>query len=129
MENLRPSPSIWVVGRRPNGQQITYVAALISTFESASKFEGANESSAQAVMSTNVVALSYQTFSIAYLLVDYAFGTAIRIAYGDRDGGDKDGRDGARSAVRSGGCRAAKTTPSHKTCALRVLQHPLRPAN
>ena len=51
-------------------------------------------------MSTNVVALSYRTFSLVYLLVDYAFRDAIRIAYGDRDGGDKDGCDGTRSAVR-----------------------------
>ena len=41
----------------------------------------------------------------------YAFGAAIRIAYCDRDGGDKDGRDDARSAVKSGGCYAAKTNP------------------
>ena len=50
------------------------MAALVSTFESASRFEGANESSVQATMSTNAVALSYRTFSLAYLLVDYAFG-------------------------------------------------------
>ena len=37
----------------------------------------------------------------------YAFVTAIRIAYGNRDGGDEDGRDGTRSAVKSGGCCAA----------------------
>ena len=35
--------------------------------------------------------------------MDYAFVAAIRIVYGDRDGGDEDGRDGARSAVKSGG--------------------------
>ena len=74
------------------------------------------------------MALSYRIFSLVHLLVDYAFGAAIRIAYGDHNGGDEDGRDGARSAVKSGGCCAAKTTPPHKTCALRVLQHPLRPA-
>ena len=61
--------------------------------------------------------------------MDYVFGAAIDIAYGDSDGGDKDGRDGARSTVRSGDFCAAKTTRPHKTCALRVLQHPLRPAN
>ena len=43
------------------------------------------------------------------------------------DGGDEDGRDGARSAVKSGGCCAAKTTPPNEIFALRVLQHPLRP--
>ena len=105
------------------------MAAHVSTFESASRFEGADESEAQATISTNMVALSYRIFSLGHVLVDYAFGAAIRIAYGDRDGGDEDGRDGARSAVRSGGCCAAKTAPPHKTCALRVLQHPLRPAN
>ena len=57
------------------------------------------------------MALSYRTFSLVYLLVDYAFGAAIRIAYGNRDGGDEDGRDGACSAVKSGGCCAAKTIP------------------
>ena len=64
------------------------------------------------------MALSYR--------VDDAFGAAIRIAYGDRDGGDEDGRNGARSALMSGGCCAAKTTPSNETFALRVLQRPLR---
>ena len=53
------------------------------------------------------MALSYRTFSLAYLLVYYAFRAAIRIAYGDRGGSDEDGRDGARSAVKSGGCCAA----------------------
>ena len=74
------------------------------------------------------MALSYRIFSLVHLLVDYAFGAAIRIAYGDCDGSNEDGRDGARSAVRSGGYCAAKTAPPDKTCALRVLQHPLRPA-
>ena len=46
----------------------------------------------------------------------------------DRGGGDEDGRDDVCSAVKSGGCCAAKTTPPYKTFALRVLQHPLRPA-
>ena len=75
------------------------------------------------------MALSCRTFSLLNILVDYAFVTAIRITYGERGGGDEDGRDGARSAVKSGGCCAAKTTPTYKICALRVLQRPLRPAN
>ena len=69
------------------------------------------------------MALSYRIFSLVHLLVDYAFGAAIRIAYGDRDGGDEDGRDGARSAVRSGGCCAAKTAPPHKTFALNTVSY------
>ena len=73
------------------------MAALVSTFESASRFEGADESSAQATISTNVVALSYQTFSLAYLLVDYALRAVIRIAYVDRDGRDEDACDGTRT--------------------------------
>ena len=56
------------------------------------------------------MALSCGTFSLVHILVDYAFGADIRIAYGDRDGGGEDGRDGARSAVKSGGCCATKTT-------------------
>ena len=51
----------------------------------------------------------------------YAFGAAIRIDYVDRDGGDEDGRDGALSAVKSGGCCTAKTTPPYKTFALSLL--------
>ena len=74
------------------------------------------------------MALSCRIFSLGHLLIDYAFGAAIRIAYGDPDGGDEDGRDGARSAVKSGGYCAAKTTPLVKPLALRVLQHPLTPA-
>ena len=75
------------------------------------------------------MALRYRIFSLAHLLVDYAFGAAIRIAYDDHNGGNEDGRDGAHSAVRSGGCCAAKTTPPYKTFALRLLQHQLRPVN
>ena len=67
-------------------------------------------------------------FSLGHILRGYAFDAAIRITYGDRDGGDEDGRDGLRSTVKSGGCCAAKTTPPYKTIALRVLQHPLSPA-
>ena len=55
----------------------------------------------------------------------YVFGAAIRIAYGDPDGGDDDSRDGVRSAAKSGGYCAAKTTPLIKTLALRVLKHTL----
>ena len=84
------------------------MAALVSTFESASRFEGADESQAQATSSTNVVALSYRTFSLAYLLVDYAFGATYRIAYGDCGGGNEDGRDCARCAVKSGSSCTAK---------------------
>ena len=104
------------------------MAPLVSTFEFVSRFEGADESSAQATISIDIVALSCRTFSLVYLLIDYAFGAAIRIAYGDRVAGDEDGRDCVRSAVKSGGSCAAKTTPSYKTSALRVLQHPLRSA-
>ena len=68
------------------------------------------------------MALSCRTFSLVHLLIDYAFLAAIRIAYGDPDGGDEDGRDGARSAIKSGDCCAAKTTPPNKTFALRVLR-------
>ena len=109
---------------------IAYMAVLASTFESASRFECVDESSAQATttMSTNIVALSYRTFCLVYILVYYACRSAICIAYGDFDGGDEDDRNGARSAVRSGGYCAAKTTPPYKTCALRVLQRPLRPS-
>ena len=53
---------------------IACMAALVSIFESASRFEGADKVSAQATSSTNVVALSYRTFSLVYLLVEYAFG-------------------------------------------------------
>ena len=52
--------------------------------------------------------VSCRTFSLGSVLMDYAFGAAIRIAYGNRDGADEDGRDNARSAVKSGGCCAAK---------------------
>ena len=46
------------------------------------------------------MALSYRTFSLVHLLVYYAFGAAIRIAYGDRDSGDEDGRDSARRPAK-----------------------------
>ena len=62
------------------------------------------------------------------LVKGYAFGATIRIAYGDTESGDKDPRDGVRSAVNSGGYCAAKTTPPNKIFALRVLQHPMTPA-
>ena len=46
------------------------------------------------------MALSCRTFSLAHLLIYYAFRAVICIAYGDPDGGDEDGRNGARSAVK-----------------------------
>ena len=79
-------------------------------------------------MSIDIVALSCRNFTLVYLLKDYAFGAAIRIACGFCGCGDEGGRGGVRSAVKSGGCCAAKTTPPHKTFALMVLQNPLGPA-
>ena len=93
------------------------MAALVSAFESASRFEGANESLAQATKLINIVALRCQTFSLVHLLIDYAFSAAIHTAYGDPVGDYKDSRDDARSAIKSGGCCATKTTPPNKTFA------------
>ena len=76
----------------------------------------------------DIVALSCRIFSLVHLLIYYAFGAAICIAYGDPDGGDEDGHDGACSAVKSGGCCAAKIIPLIKPLVLRVLHHPLRPS-
>ena len=42
----------------------------------------------------------------------HAFSAAIRIVYSNHDDGNKDGRDDARSAVKSGGCCAAKNNSS-----------------
>ena len=67
-------------------------------------------------------------FSLGHVLIGYAFGAAIRIAYGNSNGGGEDGRKGVRSAVKSGSCCTAKTTPVIKILAVRVLQHPLTPA-
>ena len=79
-------------------------------------------------MTFNLMAVSCRTVSLGHVLIDYAFGAAILIAHGDPDGGDEDGRDGVRSAAKSGGYCAAKTTPLIKTLALRVLKQPLMPA-
>ena len=65
-----------------------YVAAIVSALKSAFVFEGADESSVQATISINLVALSCQTFSLVHLLIDHAFGVVIRIVYGDHDGGN-----------------------------------------
>ena len=107
---------------------VAYIAALVGAFESASRFESSDESQAQATISINIVALSFRTFTLVHLRIDYVFAGAIRIAYGDPDGNDEDGCGGVHSAVKTGGCCAATTAPPNKTCALRVLQHPLRPA-
>ena len=74
------------------------------------------------------MAVSCRTFSLGHGLVSYTFDAAIRIVYGDPDGSNEDDRDDVRSAVKSSGYFAAKTTPLIKTLALRVLQHPLMPA-
>ena len=74
------------------------------------------------------MAVSCRNLSLSHLLMSYAFSAVICIAYGDRDGGDKDGHDGARSTVKTGSCCVAKTTPLVKPRTLRVLQHPLTPA-
>ena len=76
----------------------------------------------------DIVALSYQTFSLVHLLIDYAFDDAIRIAYGNPNVSDEDGRNGALIAVKSGGGYVAETIHLIKPLALRVFQCPLRPA-
>ena len=73
------------------------------------------------------MAVRCQTFSLGHIIIGYVFGAAIRIAYGDPDGGDKDCRGSVRSAVKSDGYCAAKTTPIIKILALKVLHHPLMP--
>ena len=40
------------------------------------------------------MALSCRTFSRGHVLIDYAFGAAIRITYSDLDGGDEEDQDG-----------------------------------
>ena len=69
----------------------------------------------------NLVALSYWIFSLGHVPIDCAFGAAMPIAHGDLDGGDKDGHDGVRSAAKSGGYCAAKTTYLNKTLVVRVI--------
>ena len=78
----------------------------------------------------NLMAVSFRIFSLGHILIDYVFGATITITitHGDGDGGDKDGRDSVRRVAKSGGYRSAKTTCSNRTFALRMLQHPLRPA-
>ena len=46
-----------------------------------------------------LVALNCQTFSLGRVLIDYAFGPAIRIAYSNLDGGDQDNQDGVCRVV------------------------------
>ena len=88
---------------------------------------GYGSSSRNSQTFTPVPITPYRSFGSVHLLVDYSIDLAICIAYGDRDGGKEVGRNGARSAVKSGGFCAAKTTPPYKTFAKRVLQPPLRP--
>ena len=67
-------------------------------------------------------------FSLLNKLIDSSLVDTIAIVQGNPDGGDEDSRGGMHSADKSGGYCAAKTTPSNKSFALKVLQHPLRPA-
>ena len=63
-----------------------------------------------------------------YVLMGSCLWRVIHVAYGDLDSSNKDGRNGVRSAVKSGGYFAMKTTPIIKFLAVRVLQHPRMPA-
>ena len=64
------------------------------------------------------MALSCRIFSLVHLLVDYAFGAAIGIAYCDRGSGDEDSRDGVRSAVRPG---QAAVAPQKQLLLIKLL--------
>ena len=59
----------------------------------------------------------------------YVFRAVIHIVCCDPDCGDKGGRGSVRSAVKSGGYCAAKTTLIIKILAARVLHPPLTPAS
>ena len=74
------------------------------------------------------MAVSCQTFSLGYILIDYVFDAAVAIANDNQNGGDEGGRVSVRHAAKSGGYCGANTTPPIKTFALKMLQHPLRPA-
>ena len=58
------------------------------------------------------MAVSCQTFSLGYVLTGYDFDAAIRIAYDDPDGGDKDSQDGVCRVAWQGGYYAASEKPS-----------------
>ena len=81
----------------------------------------------------NLAALSCRTFSLGRILIEYVFGAAIDIAYGDSDGGNEDGRDGARSAAehqatcpRDAPRTDVVPTPSWPTLPLPTRQWPTR---
>ena len=102
----------------------------IGAIESASRFDCAAKIAAQARMMFDLMAAICRTFSLGHILyvIDYVFGATIVIAPSDGDDDNEDGSGGVHRAAKSGGYCAAKTTPSNKSFALKVLQHPLRPA-
>ena len=71
------------------------MAALVGAMESVSRFVGADESLAKAIVLIEPIALSGLTFSLGHLSIDSIFGTAIAIIHGDRSRLCDD-RDGVR---------------------------------
>ena len=63
------------------------------------------------------MAVSCQTFSLGHVLMGYAFGAAIRNAYGDRDGGNEDSRNGAHTS------EGFQWSTLHKRATLFVVVH------
>ena len=53
----------------------------------------------KAIVSIDLVPLSYRTISLGRILIDYAFGAAIAIVHGHREGHRRDASDGVRRAA------------------------------
>ena len=86
---------VWSVANRAANNAFE-MAALVGAMESVSRFVGAGESLAKAIVLIEPIAPSGLTFSLGHLLIDSIFGTAIAIVHSDRGDCLCDNRDGVR---------------------------------
>ena len=86
IESPRSPPSIRMVGRQSGGQQRRQNGRPAGAIESASRFYGASEIAAKAIVLINLIALTCQTISLDHIRIDPGLGGAIAIVHGDREG-------------------------------------------
>ena len=82
----QPLPPTRMVGCGSGRQQCRQNCRPVGTIKSASRFDGAGESLAKAIVSMDLVPLSYRTIRLGHVVIVHTFNGAIAVGGGGRDG-------------------------------------------
>ena len=96
-----------MVARQSGGQQHCPNGLPAGATESASRFDGASEMAAKAIVSIDLVVTTCLVFRLIHLLIYPSLAATIFIVQGDRDYGVEDNCGAVRRGAQPGGYYAA----------------------